>query len=429
MNDWSKFSEEEIAFICDMQDVKIIKQWFQKNPKTFHKLSGRGFRAETLPKQKAIDIICSNIGENFISDLVKNIFDLSKSKIEEEKEQYINSGVSPELALVRAVASSKFSERPDLFLKLTKECSEDYVSGFCLSVDAAKELNRFSENAEEQSDATKELALAKVEIEELTSKLNSLQTEHAQNQSDFLSEMQKSESEKIELQEEISRLNAEISEINATNKALENQLKKRTVEETVVESNVDISNGYAHTSVCKVIDYYDEKRLLRCADIVNGEVVKFQSDTEKPKRLENKDRLHSKYYPNEYNYYRIWNWNVVVNKNNPEKDYDESSICNSVSPVEIFELAECFTINDIARALVNGILKPPISDRTLYCCKKTSNVFIGLLCTNKERENKAGKVTVKNNVMSLPVYEVSSDDIIELDQKRFYRYIFLGKTE
>lgn len=146
-----QLSKEDVQFICSLIPHQNVTKYFSKYPKEFAKIR-RGFRPNTLSKRQVESILINNYNHNFISNLIENHLQDWITKTQENIDSYIQQGDSKEVAIVRALSRSNFSNNVELYFRLINEnCSEEYM-GFIGSfiklyneVDTIKDINEKTE--------------------------------------------------------------------------------------------------------------------------------------------------------------------------------------------------------------------------------------------------------------------------------------------
>ncbi len=165
------------------------------------------------------------------------------------------------------------------------------------------------------------------------------------------------------------------------------------------------------TSICEV--YHDDKqkvRLLRLADVdQHGKIVKFEIDMNHEKRFGNRDRLFVNYsLPEKDGIVGVWKWTPEPNKNDPEKDYMDPQKDGTRKPIEIIVVEDADTVEKLAEWVRGEISNLSSNLDTLICCGTQGGFYKGLFCKKTAREKVSSK-----EIVSLPYYEISSEQIVE----------------
>ena len=175
--------------------------------------------------------------------------------------------------------------------------------------------------------------------------------------------------------------------------------------------------------------------LYRMADIVDGEVVPFVCDDEKPRFYENRTRLYSKDAPAYEGRMGVWDWTAAPNMTDPERDYVESYYNASLEPIEIIELEGNWNSQKLGEALREGSLdKLPTAKKVFYCFRLQGGEYLGgLLCQDKDLAVEDGHVRLKDGVSYLDYYVIHERNRVTVKSteiifwKDFYRLLNLGK--
>ena len=176
--------------------------------------------------------------------------------------------------------------------------------------------------------------------------------------------------------------------------------------------------------------------LYRMADIVDGEVVPFVCDDEKPRYFENRTRLYSKDSPVFEGHMGVWDWTAAPNMSDAEKDYVESYFNGNLEPIEIIELEGSWNSQKLGEALRVGTLEQlPTARKVFYCFRLQGGEFLGgLLCQDKDLLVEDGHVRLKEDVTYLDYYAIHERNRVTVKSteilfwKDFYRLLNLGKS-
>ena len=191
-----------------------------------------------------------------------------------------------------------------------------------------------------------------------------------------------------------------------------------------------LNDSIERTSLCRVSDSSDQQRwLYRLADIENGALTSVYINDDAPKLFDNRFRLFWRNGPTANGTFGIWEWSAIPNKNHPDTDYVETTFCESMRAIEIIEVSGASTIDDLLKALCDGITAHPVGQRTMFCTQKgahTASSREGVLCSNADIVMENGKTSFNNTAVSLPVYSFSRQDVLSLEGKMFYRRLDFG---
>lgn len=185
-------------------------------------------------------------------------------------------------------------------------------------------------------------------------------------------------------------------------------------------------------SICSVLamDYAGKRYLRRLADIdVEGKITSYEFDAEKPMIFDNRNKIYWKDGPDDEGFIGIWNWTATPNNNSPEKDYIDSKYDPSESPIQIIEILNVYTINELIECIKTGVASIPMSDNVMYAYKIAYGKFESVLCHRKDLEIKNGLARLNSDIASLNVYKFNEDAIYQTKQYEFYKYLSIGKAE
>ena len=111
MNYISKLNDTEKKNFCNIISGDAFKDYFKKNQKEYNKIKS-WYRAEKIPKNKAVSLAIENINKPFISDFMDNFAHLFLTDIKKQlKEEEIN-------VLAKILRVSPFMDNIALYFKL-----------------------------------------------------------------------------------------------------------------------------------------------------------------------------------------------------------------------------------------------------------------------------------------------------------------------
>ncbi|MDL2257545.1 hypothetical protein LJC42_00100 [Eubacteriales bacterium OttesenSCG-928-K08] len=433
-------AEEEIVYVCKMVTPKEIRLYFQKYPKEFAGIRP-GFRASSLSDDDTIMLVCKNATRPFVSTFLENWIAIWLQDIRSFRRDLESNGASPEESLLRALPESVFSEDIDLFFKATNEdYSTEYIALFKSALQLLKISHRIVEsenetaNTAEKQNSSEIVSIKNTNVELLAS-MDQLQQEL---EAEKLSHSEASAS-LVEFSATIATLRQDLDAEIAKNESFNEEFQSMQAEldrfyqlsEYVDKESADAySNEYEFTSICQVFfDYRGKPLLSRLADIKDGEISRFVKSEDVPYYFENRDRLFWSNGPREEGFVGIWQWSAVPNKSDPSTDYVTTMYNSTAKIIEIAELAECYTYADIAKALMTKPFPATQESKMLFTCKNASGQIIGLLCNGNDFELNGGHATIKPTTYTLPMFEISSADILIAAGKKIYRFTSLGMPQ
>ena len=423
----SDLTDEEIEYICRRITPKEIRAYFQKNPKQFAKIRP-GFRAETLLDEDTITLIYKNTSNHFISSYLEKwlkqwLLEIRDFRIGREKD-----GVSPEQSLLEALPKSVFSDNVDLYFKvLNEQFSSEYIALVKTALTLASETPVAEETQETVSSAFEDISAEKEKNIELLALVEQLREEVAtekalhEGASKSLSEATTAmETIQGDLTTAISKNAALTAKIQTMQAELDHfyQLSKYID----VEPENAYSEEYEYTSLCEVFYDHDKIWLSRLADIHGGKIIRFTKVDSSPYFFGNRDRLFWTDGPKENGFIGIWQWNAVPRDSDPSKDFVTTSYIGGVSAIEVIELAECHTYEDIAQTLVTKAFPAVSGRKRLFTCRDIDGQIIGLLCNEFDFVVNNGEAKLKTTVYTLPCFEISSADILSVAGRKIYGF-------
>ena len=363
----SSLSSDKIEYICRQISPGEIRHYFQKNPKPFSQIRP-GFRAASLSDDDAIAIICKNTRNLFISSYLEKWVGRWLAEIQEYCEKAEADNVPASKALVTALSESVFDSNIELFFELSgKDYDEEYIT------------------------------LVKTAMGFLSEKYAGLAAD------------------KAALTEQLQYLQRELDHFH------------RLEEIADTDSNEEYSSAYEYASVCSVFyDYSNQIWLSRLADIKDGRIVRFIRNEDIPPYFGNHDRLFWANGPRDDGYIGVWQWNSQPRDTDPTKDVVTTMHINGASIIEIVFFSDCHSFKEIGERITTQSFQIASHGKVLFACKTVAQETIGLLCNKGSFIFDSGNVTVRETVLSLPQYRISSDDILNLAGKSIYAHTSLG---
>ena len=232
MNYLEKLTEEDLKYICEIIPTVLIKDYFKKCNKSFHKIKP-GFRPETLNREEIFEILYKNHSEPFISDFINNYISEEIKKIKSSFSKNLNYGIDENTALIISLSDNFFNFNIPLYFKLTeKEVSQDYLN---ILSSAVKYIATLMEDNKKISEAlrasdknisqlTNELKKIKSKNSRLTSKLDELKELEKEN-SNYIKEIQGLEEIDKDDKKLVSEYIKETERLKNTIEYLKNELK------------------------------------------------------------------------------------------------------------------------------------------------------------------------------------------------------------
>lgn len=436
----SDFSEEEIDYICQQITPHKIRAYFKRYPKEFNKIFP-GFRVTHLSDEKTVMLVRKNIMNDFIASFIRKQLDEWRQEIEEYRRGLEEKGESPQRAMLNTIPQSVFAENVYLFFKVTGE-HEQFTEEYIALTESALQLLNEKENSEknriETLDGNTEERAENSEIEtlkenELSDQITRLEqaleeekTAHSEVKKEMVGLSEKNnvlENELKSMEKQFEAAEGKLSEIQT-----ELEKFRRLSKYADEEGEEERSEEYQYTSICQIFTDYNSgnKRCKRLADIENRKISQFIRNEEELPYFSNRDKLPLFDGPDTEGFIGVWDWSAVPNNKDVYKDYIHMQYNSSMKYIEIVELTECHSCEEISEFLVGNCFSGITGRKILFVYRTAENQMSGLLCRMRELEACDGNVRVKKDVYILPQYTIDVDDILEIAGKKVYRYLNLG---
>ena len=154
--------------------------------------------------------------------------------------------------------------------------------------------------------------------------------------------------------------------------------------------------------------------------------MRFIRNEDIPPYFGNHDRLFWANGPRDDGYIGVWQWNSQPRDTDPTKDVVTTMHINGASIIEIVFFSDCHSFKEIGERITTQSFQIASHGKVLFACKTAAQEMIGLLCNKGNFIFDGGNVTVRETVLSLPQYRISSDDILNLAGKSIYAHTSLG---
>lgn len=232
MNYLEKLTDEDLKYICEIIPTVLIKRYFKKYNKHFHKIKP-GFRPETLNIEEIFEILYKNHSEPFISDFINSFISEEIKKIKSSFSKKLNYGIDENTAMIISLSENNFNSNIPLYFKLTeKEVSQDYLnilsSAVKYSATLMKESKIISEDLKASnkniSELSNELKKFKSKNSRLTSKLDELKDLEKEN-TNYIKEIQGLEEVERDDKKLVSEYIKETERLKNTIKDLKDKLR------------------------------------------------------------------------------------------------------------------------------------------------------------------------------------------------------------
>lgn len=426
MYDFTKLTEDETRYICERMHLPAVRYYFQKNPKEFNKLRP-GFTVKKMTNESTVAFLVKYANKPFIQALINNVVTMWLSQIQENCDLLKKQGYSSGEALLKTIPDCVFCDRIELYFKLTeREYTDDYLKLLC---DALSLIKKPSDIVLEE----KNTELQNTEIERLTSEIQTIskQLDEGKEREEALKLELDGVNEQLHnnqglLSDTTNKLRIAESTISDMQHELERYQSLERYTETIEVVQPFVSN-YQHISIGQIMHGYNDQRwILRLADISeNGLIIPFIADETSPRYFANRDRLYWRNGPDADQTIGVWNWNAIPRDTDPDKDYVETDFCDNIHLIQIVQLSNCESLDDVVSLMKSGISLQSACNKLLFVYEKDS-ILKGLLCSSADFEQINDKVALKSTVYTLSQYCVKLSDAIEIADIRIYKYLSIG---
>lgn len=416
-------SDEELTEVCRLISGNILRDLYKSNSKEFTKIK-RGFRPNKISNEVAINIAVQSRNVPFISvEINKHIEKWIKQIDELLSERPVDK--DQDIYLTEALSKTVFANNVSLYFKLKgSDVTVEYAKSIQDAVDALLYIDGTSVKPNDSSKSS--IGGDADEIEDLTSKIGELTENHKKEMTELQSRYDEVSKTNAELSIKISRLELEKSSIEEELKVLKARLEYDDYE--AVEEILERSEN--HISFCMVSerDYNGENWLIRLADVnKNGRLETFYFNGDLPWYYENRPRLFFKDGPAEEGRVGVWDWVSIPNKNDPTKDYVNSSYNPELCPAEVITIDSCGSAEDILQALKTGISMEISTPKVIIAAYLHKGKFTGFLCGKKDFVDLNGVWKLSEQTITIPQYDFSGKDTIRLENgKSYFRKISIG---
>lgn len=429
--DLTKLNKTGIEYLCRQMSPKEIKSYFQKFPKDFTRIKP-GFRPNALSDDDTINLMIRHSDKPFIWSFIENTVKLWFSEIDGFRKEQEKNGATVEESLLMAIPQSVFADNVELFVTLS---GESYTTDYILLLKTATAMLRKADLSTPATASDIDSIVAK-EITELTNKVKQLEGELGDEKAAHTTVAQ-ALAEAMEknalLQQSLATAESRLDSTATTTSQMQEELELlRKLAQYADSDNADASDPeYEYTSICQVYsDYYSGQTwLTRLADIQSGKINRFTRIEDVPYYFGNRDRLFWRDGPREDGHIGIWRWNAVPNKSDPSTDYVTTSYSKYGKIIEIVELPDCSTYDDIIKYLLEKSIPYTPGRKYFFALSGTKGSIPGLLCNDKDFDISNDSAKLKANTSVLPQFVISSSDIMTIAGKSFYRATHMGTPQ
>lgn len=384
----NRLSKNDVESICKLIGSRDLKQNFRTNSNAFSTIKP-GFRPTTISDEEAVALTAQNVSMRFISKFLNEKIQSLMGKIIGEQKNLIAKGVPSEDACVIALANSPFCDCLDLYFRLEQPVrSSEEIGALKIAIRIAKRA--YKPDSVEDTPTDQIAKLLKEELE--------AQKKYARNKIQQVQDLLKETQANLQAAaEDATQLRNEKNELKNKLDLEEKELARyRALEKYSISHRTDTTDTkYPFKSLCKVFWADGYVRLKRLSDIQNDEVL--------GKYLENfpfKDVLYSNQKAETFpeGYIGIWSWNMFPN------GFVESSYC-SIQPTQIVAFNECDSLEQVVKKLRGGVSDKIHCDGVLFAYWNGKK-YEGVYCRPKDLDIKTDRITLKQEIVQLPVFEV-----------------------
>lgn len=399
-------NDDDLGFVCRVISGKQLREIYKKNTKEFQKIKP-GFRPGNLSDEDTYAFAIRNKDTSFVNAFLNVWIQERLDEISEHKEGLLNAGKTKETAFVEALALSVFSENISVYFSLL---GDQLSKGYIALINFAMGVANTSKEVAPSSDASR--TADKDNVQQMTA----LQAKHE----DELNALKVANSE---VQESLVRAESDLAKSKEEQLALQTELAeyRELSKHAAIEENIEPTDGYDYLSLCKVYtDDSGKTRLLRLADIRNGEISEALSD-DAPKYT----HLYRKDGPSTNDFIGVWDWKVIPSANDPTKDYIQTAFNSSILPIEVLIANDCQSIADLVSSIKAGISTNVVPTRMIYAFYNGST-YEGLYCDVNTTLSQSGKLGLQPGILKLPVFVFHRSAILFNDNGAILRSINLG---
>lgn len=434
-------SEKEIEYICMKITPRKIRVYFQRHPQEFNKIRP-GSRAASLSDDMTVMLVRKNIAKDFIASFITKQLDVWRLEIEKYQKMQEEKGESRSIALLETIFQSVFRENVGLFFKVTGEpCYKEYIALMEAALQLLNEKKKREEISIETLKSETEEGVKRGEITELKEKVKNLTAQKVKLEQEAETEkelyfkaqtsLSKLSERNSELESEVMLIKKQIEQEREKEERLQAELDKyRKLSKYCDEETEEQREDYQHTSICQIFTDYNGKKCRRLADIEDRRINRFIKIEEEPPYFGNRDKLPLLDGPDTEEFVGIWNWSVIPNYKDSNRDYVNKMQYNSnLKYIEVVEFTECHSYEELLERLIDKNLSCISGSKVLFVYQTVENQMNGLLCGTRELEFCNGYARLKKNVYILPQYTIDSGDVIEIAGKKIYRYLNIGMPQ
>ena len=390
----NRLSKTDVESICKLIGSRDLKQNFQTNSNGFSRIKP-GFRPKTMSDEEAVTLTVQNVTTRFISKFLNEKIQSLMDKIIGEQANLIAKGIPSDDAHIIALANSPFYDNLDLYFRLEQPVrSSEEIGALKIAIRIAKRAHKPDSVEDAPTDRTTKLLKEELEA----------QKEYARNKIQQVQDLLKETQASLQATaEDATRLRDEKDELKNKLDLKEKELTRyRALEKYSISNRIDTTDAkYPFKSLCKVFWADGYVRLKRLSDIHHDEITGDYLEEFPTQRDLFSDQRSGTF---QEGYVGVWDWHVIPNKKDPSRDFIETSYSSS-QPTQIIIFKECDSVEKIIKKLTVGVSEKIYCDGVLFAYWNGKK-YEGIYCHPKDLDIKIDRISLKQDVFRLPVFEV-----------------------
>lgn len=390
----NRLSKTDVESICKLIGLRDLKQNFQTNSNGFSRIKP-GFRPKTISDEEAVTLTVQNVTTRFISKFLNEKIQSLMDKIIGEQANLIAKGIPSDDAHIIALANSPFYDNLDLYFRLEQPVrSSEEIGALKIAIRIAKRAHKPDSVEDAPTDRTTKLLKEELEA----------QKEYARNKIQQVQDLLKETQASLQATaEDATRLRDEKDELKNKLDLKEKELTRyRALEKYSISNRIDTTDAkYPFKSLCKVFWADGYVRLKRLSDIHHDEITGDYLEEFPTQRDLFSDQRSGTF---QEGYVGVWDWHVIPNKKDPSRDFIETSYSSS-QPTQIIIFKECDSVEKIIKKLTVGVSEKIYCDGVLFAYWNGKK-YEGIYCHPKDLDIKIDRISLKQDVFRLPVFEV-----------------------
>lgn len=390
----NRLSKNDVESICKLIGPRGLKQNFRTNSNSFSSIKP-GFRPNTISDEEAVALTAQNVSMRFISKFLNEKIQSLMDKINSEQANLTAKGIPSDDARVIALANSPFFDNLDLYFRLEQPVrSSEEISALKIAIRIAK--SAYSSDSVNNTPTGPTTKALKEELER--------QKEYASNKIDQIQNILRETQTSLHTSKEAAaRLLNEKNKLKNELDLKEEELSRyRALEKYSISHKTDSTHAkFPFKSICTVFWADGYVRLKRLSDIQYDEITEGYLE-EFPTQRELFSDQKSGAFPE--GYVGVWDWHVIPNKKDPSRDFIETSYSSS-QPTQIIIFKECDSIENVIKKLIVGTSEKIYCEGVLFAYWNGKK-YEGVYCRPKDLDVKIDRISLKQDVFRLPVFEV-----------------------